>query len=66
MMVAGRSEANHGRSTLTPIKTFPHSGRVRGVASEKMDHAHLVGAMHEVMSRLGGTARVWRPTLSPR
>jgi hypothetical protein len=25
-----------------------------------MDQAHLVFAMHEVMSRLGGTARVWR------
>jgi hypothetical protein len=30
------------------------------VLSEKMDQGHLVAAMHEVMRRLGGTARIWR------
>jgi len=55
-----RRNAPWGGTAYVLLGTLPHSGRVRGVLSEKMDHAHLVAAMHEVMSRLGGTARVWR------
>jgi hypothetical protein len=42
------------------LGTLSHSGKVRGVLAEKMDQAHLIGAMDEVLRRLGGTARVWR------
>jgi len=42
------------------LGTLPHSGRIRGVIAERMDHAHLVEAMDGVMRRLGGTARIWR------
>jgi transposase len=42
------------------LGTLPHSGRIRGVLAEKMDQAHLVEAMDQVMRRLGGTARIWR------
>ena len=42
------------------LGTLPHSGKVRGVLAEKMDQAHLIEAMDEVLRRLGGTARVWR------
>ena len=49
-----------GGTAYVLLGTLPHSGRVRGVLAEKMDQAHLVEAMDEVMRRLGGTARVWR------
>jgi transposase len=55
-----RRNAPWGGTAYVLLGTLPHSGRVRGVISEKMDHAHLVSAMHEVMCRLGGTARIWR------
>ena len=55
-----RRNAPWGGTAYVLLGTLPHSGRVRGVVSEKMDHAHLVSAMHEVMCRLGGTARIWR------
>ncbi len=42
------------------LGTLPHSSKVRGVLAEKMDQAHLIEAMDEVLRRLGGTARVWR------
>ena len=42
------------------LGTLPHSGKVRGVLGEKMDQAHLIEAMDEVLRRLGGTLRVWR------
>ncbi len=37
------------------LGTLPHSGKVRGVLAEKMDQAHLIEAMDEVLRRLGGT-----------
>jgi transposase len=55
-----RRNAPWGGTAYVLLGTLPHSGRVRGVLGEKMDHAHLVGAMHEVLCRLGGTARIWR------
>jgi transposase len=55
-----RRNAPWGGTAYVLLGTLPHSGRVRGVLSEKMDHAHLVAAMHEVLRRLGGTARIWR------
>jgi transposase len=55
-----RRNAPWGGTAYVLLGTLPHSGRVRGVLSEKMDHAHLVAAMDEVMRRLGGTPRIWR------
>ncbi len=49
-----------GRDRLRAPRHAPALGTVRGVLSEKMDQAHLVAAMDEVMRRLGGTARIWR------
>ena len=42
------------------LGTLPHSSRVRGVLAESADQAHLIEAIHAVLVRLGGTARVWR------
>lgn len=42
------------------LGTLPHSSRVRGVLAESADQAHLIEALHAVLVRLGGTARVWR------
>jgi transposase len=55
-----RRNAPWGGTAYVLLGTLPHSGRVRGVIAEKMDHAHLVSAMDEVMRRLGGTPRIWR------
>ena len=55
-----RRNAPWGGTAYVLLGTLPHSGRVRGVLSEKMDHAHLVAALDEVMRKLGGTARTWR------
>jgi transposase len=55
-----RRRAPWGATAYVLLGTLPHSGRIRGVIAEKMDQAHLVEAMDEVMRRLGGTARVWR------
>ena len=55
-----RRNAPWGGTAYVLLGTLPHSGRVRGVLSEKMDQAHLVHAMDEVMRRLSGTPRIWR------
>ena len=55
-----RRNAPWGATAYVLLGTLPHSGRVRAVLAEKMDQAHLVSAMHEVMCRLGGTPRIWR------
>jgi transposase len=55
-----RRGAPWGGTAYVLLGTLPHSGRVRGVLSERVDHAHLVRAMDEVMRRLGGTPRIWR------
>jgi hypothetical protein len=55
-----RRRAPWGGTAYVLLGTLPHSGRVRGVLAERMDLAHLVGAIDEVLRRLGGTPRVWR------
>ncbi len=55
-----RRNAPWGGTAYILLGTLPHSGRIRGVLTEKMDQAHLVEAMDAVMRRLGGTARIWR------
>ncbi len=55
-----RRGAPWGGTAYVLLGTLPHSGKVRGVIAEKMDQAHLISSMHEVMCRLGGTARIWR------
>jgi len=55
-----RRNAPWGGTAYVLLGTLPHSGRVRGVLSERVDHAHLVRSMDEVMRRLGGTPRIWR------
>ena len=37
-----------------------HSGRFRAHLTERMDQAHLGGSIHQVLVRLGGSARRWR------
>ena len=55
-----RRNAPWGATAYVLLGTLSHSGKVRGVLAEKMDQAHLIEAMDEVLRRLGGTARVWR------
>jgi len=55
-----RRGAPWGGTAYVLLGTLPHSGRIRGVLAERLDQAHLIEAMDEVMRRLGGTARVWR------
>jgi hypothetical protein len=55
-----RRGAPWGATAYVLLGTLPHSGRVRGVLSEKMDQAHLIKAIDEVLRRLGGTPRIWR------
>jgi transposase len=55
-----RRNAPWGGTAYVLLGTLSHSGKVRGVLAEKMDQAHLIGAMDEVLRRLGSTARVWR------
>ena len=55
-----------GATAYVLLGTLPHSGKVRGVLAEKMDQAHLIEAMDEVMRRLGGTAGCGAPTGWPR
>jgi len=55
-----RRNAPWGATAYVLLGTLSHSGKVRGVLAEKMDQAHLIEAIDEVLRRLGGTARVWR------
>ena len=55
-----RRNAPWGGTAYVLLGTLPHSGRVRGVLSERMDQAHLISAMDAVLRRLGGTPRIWR------
>ncbi len=43
-----------GSDAYVLLGTLPHSSKVRGVLAEKIDQAHLVEAMDEVLRRLGG------------
>jgi transposase len=42
------------------VGALSHSGRFRAVFCEQMTFGHLAGAVHEILTALGGTARVWR------
>ncbi len=55
-----RRRAPWGGTAYVLLGTLPASSRVRGVLTESMDQPHLIEAIHQVLVRLGGTARVWR------
>jgi transposase len=42
------------------VGALSHSGRFRAVVCEQMTFGHVAGAMHDALTALGGTARVWR------
>jgi len=42
------------------VGALSHSGRFRAVFCEQMTLGHLAGALHEILTGLGGTSRVWR------
>jgi len=42
------------------VGALSHSGRFRAVFCEQMMFGHVAGAMHDALTALGGTARVWR------
>jgi len=49
-----------GDKTYVLVGSLAHSGKFRCRFSESMDQPHLIVAMHQVMERLGGTAKRWR------
>jgi transposase len=49
-----------GEPVYVLVGALSHSGRFRAVACEQMTFGHLAGALHEILTGLGGTARVWR------
>jgi len=49
-----------GDKTYVLVGALAHSGKFRCWFSESMDQPHLIVAMHQVMLRLGGTAKRWR------
>ena len=49
-----------GERAFVLVGVLPYSGRLRCWFSESMDQAHLVAGIHQVLVRLGGTARRWR------
>jgi transposase len=42
------------------VGALSYSGRFRAVFCEQMTFGHVAGAMHDALTALGGTARVWR------
>lgn len=54
------SETPWGVKAYVLVGALSFSDRVRGWFSEADDQAHLVVGLHEVLHRLGGTARRWR------
>ena len=53
-------ETPWGERAFVLVGVLSYSGRLRCWFSESMDQAHLVADMHQVLERLGGTARRWR------
>lgn len=49
-----------GQPAYLLVGALSHSGRWRGVFCEQMTFGHLAGALHEILTGLGGTPRVWR------
>jgi hypothetical protein len=42
------------------VGALSHSGRFRAVVCEQMTFGHLAGALHDILTGLGGTSLVWR------
>jgi transposase len=49
-----------GQPAYVLVGALSHSGQFRAVFCEQMTFGHLAGALHEILTALGGTARVWR------
>ena len=49
-----------GRKACVLVGVLSHSGRFRAQLSARMDQAHLVRGIHQVLLGLGGNARRWR------
>ena len=49
-----------GDPVFVLVGALSHSGRFRAVSCEQMTFGHLAGAVHEILTGLGGTARTWR------
>lgn len=49
-----------GEPAYALVGALSHSGRFRAVLCEQMTFGHLAGALHEILTGLGGTSRVWR------
>jgi len=49
-----------GQPGYVLVGALSHSGRFRAVFCEQMTFGHLAGAVHEILTGLGGTSRVWR------
>lgn len=53
-------ETPWGQPAYVLVGALSHSGRVRGVFSERMSFAHLAAALDQLLRRFGGTAHSWR------
>lgn len=53
-------ETPWGAKAFVLVGALSHSAKFRVWFSESMEQAHLVIGIHEVLGRLGGTARRWR------
>jgi len=49
-----------GQPAYVLVGALSHSGRFRAVFCEQMTLGHLAGALHEILTGLGGTSLVWR------
>jgi hypothetical protein len=49
-----------GQPAFVLVGALSHSGCWRGVFCEQVTFGHLAGALHEILTGLGGTPRVWR------
>ena len=49
-----------GDKAYVLVGALSHSGRFRCWFSESMDQPHLIVGIHEILTRLGGTAKRWR------
>ncbi len=49
-----------GEPAYVLVGALSHSGRFRAVACEQMTFGYLAGALHEILTALGGTPRIWR------
>jgi len=53
-------ETPWGEPTYLLVGALSHSGRFAGWFCESMDQPHLIAAIHDVLTRLGGTGKAWR------